>query len=167
MTPIGYERRAGVDRPATGHHRGSHERETGTIPIVFVMGSDPVGSGLVPELNRPDGNSTGFADFEASMGGKWLELLLAIAPGLKRVAIMFNPDTAPVSVYMPSFETAVLSLKSCQSLRPFVTTQRSKRPSSPSGGSREAALSCRIYSRPCIAWRSYRRKRRTGGLLPI
>jgi putative ABC transport system substrate-binding protein len=86
------------------------QRETRTIPIVFVMGSDPVGSGLVPALNRPDGNSTGFADFEASMGGKWLELLLTIAPGLKRAAIMFNPDTAPVSVYKPSFETAARSL---------------------------------------------------------
>ena len=45
------------------------------------------------------------------MGGKWLELLSEIAPGLKRAAIMFDPDTAPVSVYMPSFETAARSLK--------------------------------------------------------
>ena len=45
------------------------------------------------------------------MGGKWLELLSKVAPGLKRAAIMFNPDTAPVSVYMPSFETAARSLK--------------------------------------------------------
>ena len=48
---------------------------------------------------------------EATLGGKWLELLLEIAPGLKRAAIMYNPDTAPVSTYMPSFETAARSLK--------------------------------------------------------
>jgi putative ABC transport system substrate-binding protein len=52
----------------------------------------------------------GFAGAEASLGGKWLELLSEIAPGLKRAAIMFNPDTAPVSVYLPSFETAARSL---------------------------------------------------------
>ena len=49
--------------------------------------------------------------YEASLGGKWLELLSEIAPGLKRAAIMFNPDIAPASVYMPSFETAARSLK--------------------------------------------------------
>jgi putative ABC transport system substrate-binding protein len=52
-----------------------------------------------------------FASTEATLGGKWLELLSEIAPGLKRVAIMFNPDTAPVSTFMPSFETAARSLK--------------------------------------------------------
>jgi putative tryptophan/tyrosine transport system substrate-binding protein len=87
------------------------QRETRTIPIVFVVVADPVGSGFVAKLNQPAGNITGFAYMEASFGGKWLELLLEIAPGLKRVAIMFNPDTAPVSVYMPSFETAARSLK--------------------------------------------------------
>jgi putative ABC transport system substrate-binding protein len=87
------------------------QRETRTIPIVFANVGDPVGSGLVPSLNQPGGNMTGFAIFEPSLGGKWLELLSEIAPGLKRVAIMFNPNTAPVSVYMPSFETAARSLK--------------------------------------------------------
>jgi putative ABC transport system substrate-binding protein len=87
------------------------QRETRTIPIVFAAVSDPVASGIVPGLNRPSGNITGFALFEATLGGKWLELLSEIAPGLKRVAIMFNPDTAPVSAYMPSFETAARSLK--------------------------------------------------------
>jgi hypothetical protein len=57
------------------------------------------------------GNVTGFAIYEASLGGKWLELLSEIAPGLKRAAIMFNPDTVAFSVYMPSFETAAQSLK--------------------------------------------------------
>jgi len=87
------------------------QRETRTIPIVFLNGNDPVASGIVPKLNQPGGNITGFANMEASLGGKWLELLSEIAPGLKRAAIMFNPDTDPVSVFMPSFETAARSLK--------------------------------------------------------
>jgi putative ABC transport system substrate-binding protein len=62
-------------------------------------------------VDVPSGNITGFANYEASMGGKFLELLSEIAPGLKRAAIMFNPDTAPVSTFMPSFETAARSLK--------------------------------------------------------
>jgi putative ABC transport system substrate-binding protein len=87
------------------------QRETRTIPIVMVGVADPVGSGLVAALNQPGGNITGFGLYEGSMAGKWLELLSEIAPGLKRAAIMFNPDTAPVSVYMPSFEVATRSLK--------------------------------------------------------
>jgi putative ABC transport system substrate-binding protein len=81
------------------------QRQTQTIPIVFTSG-DPVTSGIIPRLNRPGGNITGFVNYEASLGGKWLDLLSEIAPGLKRVAIMFNPDTAPTSTYMPSLETA-------------------------------------------------------------
>jgi putative ABC transport system substrate-binding protein len=72
---------------------------------------DPVATGVVPRLNQPGGNITGFALFEATLGGKWLELLSEITPGLKRAAIMFNPDTAPVSSFMPSLETAARSLK--------------------------------------------------------
>jgi putative ABC transport system substrate-binding protein len=87
------------------------QRETRTIPIVFASVSDPVASGLVPRLDRPGGNITGFPTFEASLGGKWLELLSEIAPGLKRAAIMFDPDAVPVSVYMPSIEAAARSLK--------------------------------------------------------
>jgi putative tryptophan/tyrosine transport system substrate-binding protein len=86
------------------------QRETQTIPIVFVNVSDPVAGGLVARLGRPRGNITGFADFEATLGGKWLELLAEIAPGLKRAAIMFNPDTAP-SALMPSLEMAARLLK--------------------------------------------------------
>ena len=73
--------------------------------------ADPVVSVIVPRLDRPSGNITGFANMEASLGGKWLELLSEIAPGLKRAAIMFNPDTAPVLTYMPSLETAARLLK--------------------------------------------------------
>ena len=87
------------------------QRETRTIPIVFGGVTDAVASGMVARLDRPSGNVTGFGALEASMGGKWLELLSEIAPGLKRAAFMFNPDTAPGSVYVPSFETAARSLK--------------------------------------------------------
>src|SRR5262252_3039572 len=77
------------------------QRETRTIPIVFATGVDPVASGIVARLNQPGGNITGFAGHEATLGGKWLELLTEIAPGLKRVAIMFNPDLPGPPVYMP------------------------------------------------------------------
>jgi putative ABC transport system substrate-binding protein len=87
------------------------QRETRTIPIVFTNVGDPVVSGIVPRLNQPGGNVTGFGNLEASLGTKWLELLSEIAPGLKRAAIMFNPDTSPASSYMPSLETAARSLK--------------------------------------------------------
>src|SRR6516165_9922925 len=87
------------------------QRETPTIPIVFAGVADPVASGLVERLDRPSGNVTGFGYLEATLGGKWLELLSEIAPGLKRAAIMFNPDMAPASIFIPSFETAARSLK--------------------------------------------------------
>jgi putative ABC transport system substrate-binding protein len=87
------------------------QRETRTIPIVFAGVVDPVASGIVLRLDRPSGNVTGFGNLEATLGGKWLELLSEIAPGLKRAGIMFNPDTAAVSSFMPSFETAARSLK--------------------------------------------------------
>jgi putative ABC transport system substrate-binding protein len=88
------------------------QRETRTIPIVFVAISDPVGSGFVAGLPHPGGNLTGLINLEASIGGKWLELLTEIAPGIKRAAIMFNPNVAPGagSYYLPSFEAAARSL---------------------------------------------------------
>jgi putative ABC transport system substrate-binding protein len=74
--------------------------------------SDPVVSGIVPRLNQPGGNTTGFSLSEPSLGGKRLELLWEIAPGLKRAAFMFNPDTnQSASAYTSSFETAAWSLK--------------------------------------------------------
>ena len=97
------------------------QRETRTIPIVFAPVIDPVASGMVPRLDRPGGNVTGFALYEASLGGKWLELLSEIAPGLKRAAIMFNPDTSPASAYMPSLETAARSLKVEPIIGPFMS----------------------------------------------
>ena len=89
------------------------QRETRTIPIVFAVASDPVGSGFVASLNRPGGNITGFSIAEPTLPGKWMELLTEITPRLKRAAMMFNPDTAPYvsSYYLPSFEAAARSLK--------------------------------------------------------
>jgi putative ABC transport system substrate-binding protein len=66
---------------------------------------------MIERLDRPIGNITGFGILEQSLGGKWLELLTEIAPGLNRVAIMFNPDTPSALAYMPSVEAAARSLK--------------------------------------------------------
>jgi putative tryptophan/tyrosine transport system substrate-binding protein len=72
------------------------QKETHTIPIVFTVVSNPDGAGLVDSLTRPSGNITGFTNMEPTMGAKWLQLLKEIAPRVKRVATMFNPDAAPV-----------------------------------------------------------------------
>jgi putative ABC transport system substrate-binding protein len=73
---------------------------TSTIPTVFVSVADPVGQGFVPSLARPGGNVTGFSAEEAGMGGKWLELLKEMAPRVTRIAVLYNPQTAP---YAPMF----------------------------------------------------------------
>ena len=69
------------------------QKETHTIPIVFLFASNPIGSGFVKSLAHPGGNITGFTNFEPSMGGKWLEVLKGIAPRTSRVAVVFNPRT--------------------------------------------------------------------------
>ena len=74
--------------------------QTDTVPIVFVQISDPIGSSFVASFARPGGNVTGFTNFESSMVGKWVEMLKEIAPGMSRVAYLFNPQTAP---YVPRF----------------------------------------------------------------
>jgi ABC-type uncharacterized transport system substrate-binding protein len=82
-------------------------RGTRTIPIVFVTVSDPIASGFATSLARPGGNVTGFALFESSMGGKWVELLKQIAPRTVHVALLFNPATVvPLKIYMPSIQAA-------------------------------------------------------------
>ena len=83
-------------------------RQTRTIPIVFANLSDPVGSGLVASLARPGGNATGFAAFDYSLGGKWLEILKQLVPGTKRTMLLFNPDTAPYApLYVKALEAAL------------------------------------------------------------
>ena len=84
------------------------QRETRTIPIVFVIAGDPIGDGFVASLRRPGGNITGFLHLEGSIGGKWLELLKEIAPQVRRVAMMFNPDTSPGqgSYFLPALDAA-------------------------------------------------------------
>jgi putative tryptophan/tyrosine transport system substrate-binding protein len=89
------------------------QRETRTIPIVFVIASDPVGDGFIASLAQPGGNITGFINLEGTAGGKWLELLKEAAPGITRAALMFNPDTAPGGgkYFLPSFEVAARTLR--------------------------------------------------------
>ena len=70
-------------------------RQGNPLPIVFVQVTDPVGGGFVPNLARPGGYLTGFTSFEFTIGSKWLEALKHVAPEVKRVALIFNPDTAP------------------------------------------------------------------------
>jgi putative ABC transport system substrate-binding protein len=74
-------------------------RETRTIPIVFAIVADPIGSGFVASLARPGGNTTGFVVMEGSFSGKWLELLKEIAPRVVRVAVLFNPAMSPYAEY--------------------------------------------------------------------
>ena len=84
---------------------------TSTVPVVFVQVSDPVAQGFVASLTKPGANLTGFSQYEFSIGGKWLNLLKEAAPGLTRVAFMFNPETSPQSkFFMRSVEAAASSL---------------------------------------------------------
>jgi len=81
-----------------------------TIPIVFAGVSDPVGSSFVASFSRPGGNVTGFITMEPTMSGKWLELLKEITPGVGRVALLFNPVTAPfVEYWLGPFKAAAAS----------------------------------------------------------
>ncbi len=89
---------------------GALARETQTIPIVFVLVSDPIGSGFATSLAHPRGNITGFTGNDPAIGGKWVELLKEIAPQTARVALLFNPATAPqLKFYMPSIKATALS----------------------------------------------------------
>jgi putative ABC transport system substrate-binding protein len=71
-----------------------------TVPVVFVLVGDPVALGVVQSFPRPGGNATGFTAHEVTVGPKFLELLKEVAPPLKRVAVLFNPATSPVSLLM-------------------------------------------------------------------
>lgn len=82
------------------------QHETRTIPIVFAFVGDPVGSGFVQSLSRPGGNLTGFANFENSIGSKWLELLRELAPKAKRVGFIYCPSAAPNVGFFHAAQTA-------------------------------------------------------------
>jgi len=83
---------------------------TSTIPMVFVLIADPIGSGFVASLNHPGGNLTGFMNVDAPMAGKWLELIKEVAPTTKRVALIFNPRTSPYQSYLRSFDESAPKL---------------------------------------------------------
>jgi ABC-type uncharacterized transport system substrate-binding protein len=74
-------------------------QQTRTIPVVFTPVADPVGQGFVQSLARPGGNLTGFTTNDAELMGKWLQLLKEVAPSVTRVAVIFNPDTAPFAPF--------------------------------------------------------------------
>jgi putative tryptophan/tyrosine transport system substrate-binding protein len=85
-------------------------RQTRTVPVIFVIVADPVGSGFVESLARPGGNATGFIVMEPTIASKWLELLKEIAPRVKRVAFLFNPATTPFAdIYLNPFKAAAPS----------------------------------------------------------
>jgi putative ABC transport system substrate-binding protein len=93
----------GITTPATA----ALQAQTRSIPIVFAAVSDPIGSGFVKSLASPGGNITGFIDIEASLSGKWLELMRAVAPRVSHVALLFNPQTAPFArYYLDTFRAA-------------------------------------------------------------
>ena len=96
--------------PSTNQVTRILQQETRTIPIVFAFVGDPVGSGFAASLARPGKNITGFANFENSIGSKWLELLEEIAPRTERVGFVFNPDAAPNVGFFHAAEAAAPSL---------------------------------------------------------
>jgi putative ABC transport system substrate-binding protein len=97
------------------------QQETTTIPIVFVNVSDPVGSGFAASVARPGGNLTGFTNVEASLGGKWVEVLKEINPRIARIAVVFDPRTSPGggSFYMRLIQDAARSIKAEVAAAPF------------------------------------------------
>ena len=106
---------AGYSRLMGRHRQGraveALRRRTSTIPIVFVVVTDPVGQGLVQSLAHPGGNITGFSSFDPPMAGKWLEMLTQITPPVARVAVLYNPATAPYAgLMMHTIEDAARSL---------------------------------------------------------
>jgi ABC-type uncharacterized transport system substrate-binding protein len=96
--------------------------ETRVVPNVFVVVADPVGSGFVESFPRPGGNSTGFTNFEPTIGGKWLELLKEIAPAMERVAMVLNPETFPGGingVQLRAVESAAVAFGITLRMMPF------------------------------------------------
>ena len=138
-------------------------QQTRTIPIVFAGVSDPVGSGFVASFPRPGGNVTGFNNMEPTMASKWLELLKEIAPRVNRVALLFNPATAPyVEYWLSPFKTAAASftlepiaapVHDASELETVIAAQARE----PNGG----LIVMRIPSRPAIVRRLQHWRRAT------
>lgn len=89
------------------------QRQTGTVPIVFVVVADPLADRLVKSLAHPGANITGFTNVETSIGAKWLELLKSLSPQLSRVSVIYNPRTAPGAgmVFLRQIESAARSMQ--------------------------------------------------------
>jgi putative ABC transport system substrate-binding protein len=91
------------------------QQQTQVIPIVFIGGGDPAAIGLVRNVGRPEGNTTGFSGPEPSIAGKHLELLKEAAPGVSRVAIVFNPEIAPTA---PNYISLIEALAPALGIQP-------------------------------------------------
>jgi putative ABC transport system substrate-binding protein len=117
------------------------QRETKTIPIVFVSISDPVGSRFVEGLPHPGGNITGFINIEGSVSGKWIEVLKDIVPGMRHAALLFNPETAPYfNYYLQPFEAAARSSGIEPAAAPVRTAEDIERIVASLGNRRDAGL---------------------------
>jgi putative tryptophan/tyrosine transport system substrate-binding protein len=86
------------------------KQTTGTVPIIFTGLADPVADGIVASHASPAGNFTGFVSFSAAIAGKWLQLLKEVAPSSTRIAVLYNPDTAPYAIFYPVMEAIAPSL---------------------------------------------------------
>jgi putative tryptophan/tyrosine transport system substrate-binding protein len=86
------------------------QRESRTVPIVFVSVADPIGSGFIASLARPGGNLTGLTTFEPSIAGKWFSMLKEVVPQIKRAAFMSNPNTSSYDYYLRAAQVAAASL---------------------------------------------------------
>ncbi len=86
------------------------KQATATVPIVFTGLADPVADGIVVSHANPAGNFTGFVSFSAAIAGKWLQLLKEVAPSSTRIAVLYNPDTAPYAIFYPVMEAIAPSL---------------------------------------------------------
>jgi putative tryptophan/tyrosine transport system substrate-binding protein len=106
-------------------------QQTQTIPIVFATVADPVGSGFVASFARPGGNATGFAVYEASLGGKWLELLKETVPSISRVVVIFNPATAPLPNITSNPSTTLRRTSGWRQKSHMFTTYPNSKPSLP------------------------------------
>jgi putative ABC transport system substrate-binding protein len=116
-------------------------RETNTIPIVFVIVADPVGSGFVDSLPRPGGNITGFINVESSLSGKWVELLKEVVPHLSRAALLFNPETAPFfNYFLQPFESAAKASAIDPTTAPVRTTGDIERTFAELGGRQDTGV---------------------------